>query len=669
MRDGNFAGRGINVAAEQTRVAGGVVRRAERTAGDERLPGLQQADDAVNLRRLQCLGQCERRQNGGESFGEHGFAGARWADQQHVIVDFPCMVFYDVCVSNANLKTPVTGETIRHKRRGYSYVRFSTPEQRLGDSLRRQLKKSHDYCLKHDIILDKKLKLYDDGISAYEGRNTTEGDLAEFLRLARRGDIPPNSLLLVENLDRLSRQTPRKALRTLESIIECGIDVVTLTDEKIHTAESLDDFITLLSSLVIMFRAHDESKRKAQMLADSWEEKRRSGNPLGKICPGWLRLEKKHKKDPGIYVPIPERVSLVKRIFKMALSGHGKRTIAGQFNKEEIQPWGVGGKRGVGWHDSYIQKILHNDAVIGIFHPHRVKNKKRTDLKTPIAGYYPAIISELEYRRVQALAKRATPGRVEKVSNLFTGVCFDGYNPEFTMRFVDKGTKKRGNGKWRYLVSDALRLKPSANAAKVRYADFEYEFLNHPEIDHCNLHEIYKDDPQVVNAAIELLQAEINEKNATISLQNAAIERGDPPEALLARMREVEAERKKLMVRLQEWLDKQAEAESIDELFEKEWKRFDELVEAKTLEARLALRQYIRRTVKRIELFPQGIGERANEWEYGEQANGSAFSVEYANGAKLLFFRDGDNRMLFHPKGWTEANKAKSPKELNYPPI
>ena len=572
-------------------------------------------------------------------------------------------------MSAANPKAPVTGETIQQRRRAYSYVRFSTLEQKLGDSLRRQLDKSKKYCREHNLIFDTKLHLYDEGVSAFEGRNTTEGELAEFLRLARIGDIPANSLLLVENLDRLSRQAPRLALRTLESIIDCGIEVITLTDGRIHNAETLDDFTSLLTSLVIMFRAHDESKRKAQMLADTWEEKRRSGKPLGRICPGWLRLEKKHKNDPGKYVPIPERVLLVKRIFKMTLSGYGKRTIAGQFNKEEIQPWGVGDKRGVGWHDSYIQKILHNDAVIGIYHPHRVKNKKRTDLKTPIMDYYPAIISELEYRRVQALAKRATPGRVEKVGNLFTGVCFDGYNPEFTMRYVDKGTKKRGNGKWRYLVSDALRLKPSANAAKIRYADFEHEFLNHPEIDHCNLHEIYKDDPQVVHAAIELLQAEINEKNKAISLLNAAIERGDPPDALLTRMREVETERKKLFVKLQEWRDKQAESESVDELFEKEWKRFDELVEAKTIEARLAIRQYIRRTVKRIELFPQGIGERANEWEYGEQANGSAFSVEYANGAKLLFFRDGDNRMLFHPKGWTEANKAKSPKELNYPPI
>ena len=45
----DFARRGIDVAAEQARVAGRVVRRAERSLCHKRLAGFQQADDAVNL--------------------------------------------------------------------------------------------------------------------------------------------------------------------------------------------------------------------------------------------------------------------------------------------------------------------------------------------------------------------------------------------------------------------------------------------------------------------------------------------------------------------------------------------------------------------------------------------------------------------------------------------
>ena len=70
---------------EQPGVAGRVMRRAKRPARHQRLARLEQADDAVNLGRLQRLLQRQRRQNGRQPFGQHGFAGARRADEQHVV--------------------------------------------------------------------------------------------------------------------------------------------------------------------------------------------------------------------------------------------------------------------------------------------------------------------------------------------------------------------------------------------------------------------------------------------------------------------------------------------------------------------------------------------------------------------------------------------------------
>jgi hypothetical protein len=83
--EGDFAGRGIDVATEQASVAGGVMRRAEGTLRDERLTGFQQADDAVDLGRLQRLVERERRKNRREPFREHGFASARRADEQDIV--------------------------------------------------------------------------------------------------------------------------------------------------------------------------------------------------------------------------------------------------------------------------------------------------------------------------------------------------------------------------------------------------------------------------------------------------------------------------------------------------------------------------------------------------------------------------------------------------------
>lgn len=41
-------------------------------------------------------------------------------------------------------------------------------------------------------------------------------------------------MLLVENLDRVSRETPRKALELFLRVINLGIGIVTLTDEDDH---------------------------------------------------------------------------------------------------------------------------------------------------------------------------------------------------------------------------------------------------------------------------------------------------------------------------------------------------------------------------------------------------------------------------------------------------
>jgi hypothetical protein len=59
--------------------------RTERSAGNQRLSRLEQADDAVDFGGLQSLFQRQRRQNGGEPFREHGFAGAGRANEQNIV--------------------------------------------------------------------------------------------------------------------------------------------------------------------------------------------------------------------------------------------------------------------------------------------------------------------------------------------------------------------------------------------------------------------------------------------------------------------------------------------------------------------------------------------------------------------------------------------------------
>ena len=116
------------------------------------------------------------------------------------------------------------------KPKAYSYLRFSTPEQESGDSVRRQIANAENWAKNQGIDLDDILKFEDRGISAYRGLNRIKGALGNFLNLVKEGKIPYNSYLIVENLDRLSRENVIYALLQFLSIIQQGIRIVTLME-------------------------------------------------------------------------------------------------------------------------------------------------------------------------------------------------------------------------------------------------------------------------------------------------------------------------------------------------------------------------------------------------------------------------------------------------------
>src|ERR1700733_6024998 len=153
----------------------------------------------------------------------------------------------------------------------YSYVRFSTPEQSKGDSLRRQMEASRSYAKAHELTLDESLQP-DSGISAYHGKNRTEGSLGAFLDLVKQGRIAKGSALLVESLDRLSREEVEEALYQFLDIIRSGIELHTLSDKAVYRKGALKTE-QLIMSLFVMSRANEESARKSGLVADAWNQK------------------------------------------------------------------------------------------------------------------------------------------------------------------------------------------------------------------------------------------------------------------------------------------------------------------------------------------------------------------------------------------------------------
>src|SRR4051794_32095555 len=78
-----------------------------------------------------------------------------------------------------------------------SYLRFSSPEQAKGDSVRRQTADSEAWCASNGVPLNTTLSMRARGVSAFRGRHRSDKEaLGRFLELVRRGDVPRGSFLL-----------------------------------------------------------------------------------------------------------------------------------------------------------------------------------------------------------------------------------------------------------------------------------------------------------------------------------------------------------------------------------------------------------------------------------------------------------------------------------------
>ena len=178
----------------------------------------------------------------------------------------------------------MTSENGNTRTRAYSYLRFSTPEQQHGDSVRRQLEAARSFAKRHDLELDETSNFQDLGVSGYDGSNAEVGALRALLDCIKNGSIPKGSWIIVENLDRLTRKAPLKALHLLEEILEREITLGVVSPEQVHTIDSMNDTGGLVMVVLELSRAHGESSRKSTMVKASWAGKRQAA-PFSKGPP------------------------------------------------------------------------------------------------------------------------------------------------------------------------------------------------------------------------------------------------------------------------------------------------------------------------------------------------------------------------------------------------
>ena len=511
--------------------------------------------------------------------------------------------------------------------RVYSYIRFSTPEQAMGDSERRQLEVAEKYANDKGVQLDETLK--DEGCSGYHGEHKKKGALGRFLIRVKNGngEIPKNSILLVENIDRLGREPILDAFETVTSLIKNGVNIQTLVPYEFYDIKSVNSYL-IYQLIGQMQRAHEESKRKSDLISQAREKARRDARETGKKltarCPAWLDTARDNDDRLIDFKINPDAQETIKTIFDLKLKGIGKGTIAKRLNKEALwMPPKSKNKKsgGNGWRESYIQKILQNPAVIGEYQPYKRNDEtdKREPAGEPIPNYYPEVIKPNVFYVVQEQFKKnnGKGGRTGKASNLFTHLVKCPYC-NGSMAFVDKGKSPKGR---KMLICDNGRRRFKCAPYSIQYDECEELILNACSTDLRPEEILPNPDEQSkrCQSLHEKIQGYIGKlRDIEKRINNYVNQIGEESNTAVGKLlkdkiREYQKQEKEIKAQQEEDEKEFKKAKSSLQSFDKWKKDLAALQKAikkdNNVELRMRLRLHLRELIEKIEIFAVGLKE------------------------------------------------------------
>jgi DNA invertase Pin-like site-specific DNA recombinase len=484
----------------------------------------------------------------------------------------------------------------------YSYIRFSDPIQSKGDSVRRQTEAAEEWSRKNRIPLDRSKTLHDLGVPALLGQHRKNPDryaLAAFLKLVENGDVRPGSYLVIENLDRLSREEVVPATHLLLGILVAGVKVVQLRPAELVLTDK-SDMGSIMLAVVELSRGHSESAMKSQRVSAKLARKRKalrdgSLRVLTRQLPAWVC------ERAGRLELVPGRAAVIRQIYDLAAHGYGASAIVKKLTADGIAPFGefiirAHRKRSAFagcWIRAYVAKILRDRRAVGEFQP----RKGGAPDGPPISGYFPAVVSEDEWLAARAgvSQRRRLPGRTGDRVNVFAGLlrhARDGDN-------YHAGRQTGG----RYILVNTRSTAAAAPTCTFPLETFERALFAYlAEIDPRDVLGQDRAPDEVMVLSGELARAE-----ASIAAINADLdEHGDTPE-LLKRLREKDRLRIDLAARLAE--ARQKAANPLSEAWG-EAKSLLEVLDAAPdpRDARLRLRSAVRKIIDSIWLLvvPRG---------------------------------------------------------------
>jgi len=202
----------------------------------------------------------------------------------------------------------------------------------------------------------------------------------------------------------------------------------------------------------------------------------------------------------------------VRYIFHLAAQGIGSTRIVDKLNAENIPAW----TRTKRWSAMYVGELLRSRHVLGEYQPGtHPRGGVWTADGDPIPGYYPRIIDDALWAKVQSIrASNFARGKVpvgkfhgkggrSNWRNLFLGILFDEDGNTMIYKQVQQ--------QWAYLVSfDRSKFKTH----KIRYAIFQEAML-------ALLHDL--DWAAITNSSDPKLKAQSEELNSQIAFNRSQL--------------------------------------------------------------------------------------------------------------------------------------------------
>lgn len=304
----------------------------------------------------------------------------------------------------------------------YSYRRFSSPLQEKGTSLVRQSKLIKEVAEKFNLEVNDSLVMTDRGLSAFHAEHKSRGELGLFLSAIKEGLVKPGSVLIVESLDRLSREDAMTASSDLNNLINHGITIHTAMDGRTYSSETMaNDPMNILWATIVMIKANEESMKKFERSVGFIQEQVSNfyENGLGDVAgaiPFWIKRKARENVKIKTGFEFNENEETIRLIVDMYLNqGRGLRPISRYLYEKRIKSpkghdvWGV----------STLSSVLENEALCGrkVFKL-KVKKKYIDEYDNfELKDYYPAIMSEDDFDKMQAIKKRKAGGGKGDKSN------------------------------------------------------------------------------------------------------------------------------------------------------------------------------------------------------------------------------------------------------------